>query len=68
MTKVDMKVLSIQITYRCTCGAETSCFSAPASFQGIVEECELCGEHGDVVASVRCVECGKEHTLIINDW
>ncbi len=66
--KKDMEVLSVQITYRCKCGAEASCFSAPGAFCAIVQECDICGEHGHVLTSVRCAECGKEYKIIINEW
>ncbi len=66
--KEETELLQITLHYRCKCGAEVIGVADPRRFTAIVQECGMCGDHGDIRVDAKCSECGHWNTITIRDW
>ncbi len=48
-----------------TLDAEVTCNDV--TWDSDTQECELCGSHGEVTATVKC-ECGEHHDITLYSW
>ena len=66
MAKSKKKAEMVSLTFRCKCGALSTCDDV--SFEADADECGLCGSHGSVRAWVYCRECRKSSEIVLEEW